>query len=700
MLDSENHLSVFANERSGKFSAWRKSPPQGSWISIRASDATHDGQIDIVGVNTEGQLVSLSDVDKQSSWKETVLTTSVAVSEMSSSADSRLLDADFDNNGATDWLFSSGASTVQLWLSQPDYRLVLCRAKLPGQAYGIADMDSDGRMDVLARTTSGELCYYKNAGQKSYHGFELCPQASRGKTDGDNRINSFGIGGTIEVRAGTFVSTQTIRQPVVHLGLGNNVQADVVRVLWPNGTFQYEFNATANETVVATQRLKGSCPFLFAWDGAQYEFVTDFMWSTPLGMFINASDKGGFLQTTDWVKLPAERLAARDGQYELRVNANLWETHYFDHLALRAIDHPADAQLVVDEKFYLEPAAPQLHWVSTPETIERVKDQLGHDLAQVLAKVDATYVELGERGRYQGLMPEHWIEFEVPSAKGHPQWLLARGWIHPTDSSINFAIAQGKHPVPHGLILEVRTPDDQWQVVNDRLGFPAGKNKTIIVPLVVAADANQADNQVMRTYRLRTNLEIYWDWIGLTSPLVEIDFAEHELPVIQAELRSRGIVDMTQASANSPELPVYERLIARGQYWRDLVGYHTRPGDIHELLAKVDDRYAILTAGDEVIMKFKEGPSTPVGWVRDFVWVSDGWVKDGDLNTRYGKTVLPLPTHSMPAYAGDPNVLQNDPVVQRFPKDWETFHTRYIDTHQFDRGLRRFQQFRSEEASQ
>ena len=31
---------------------------------------------------------------------------------------------------------------------------------------------------------------------------------------------------------------------------------------------------------------------------------------------------------------------------------------------------------------------------------------------------------------------------------------------------------------------------------------------------------------------------------------------------------------------------------------------------------------------------------------RDFVLIGDGWEKDGDYNTAYSQTVLPLPTHS------------------------------------------------------
>ena len=134
-------------------------------------------------------------------------------------------------------------------------------------------------------------------------------------------------------------------------------------------------------------------------------------------------------------------------------------------------------------------------------------------------------------------------------------------------------------------------------------------------------------------------------------------------------LAERAASTMSQANASSPELPEYDRIASRRQVWRDLIGYHPRYGDIRELIGKVDARYAILTAGD-------------------FICVSDGWEKDGDLNTRFGKTVLPLPWHGMPSYDKCTGQLADDPVYRRFPKDWEIYHTRYVSPTEFERGLR------------
>ena len=65
---------------------------------------------------------------------------------------------------------------------------------------------------------------------------------------------------------------------------------------------------------------------------------------------------------------------------------------------------------------------------------------------------------------------------------------------------------------------------------------------------------------------------------------------------------------MTQAGASSPEIPDYETITGTTQRWFDLIGFYTRFGDVRELLEKVDDRYVIANAGDELCSAFPAPP--------------------------------------------------------------------------------------------
>ncbi|HWB11164.1 MAG TPA: FG-GAP-like repeat-containing protein [Pirellulales bacterium] len=687
LLDRSGQLSVFANEHSASFRPWPVEPPQTKFSAFTAADANDDGVFDIVAIDQEGRLSCISDKDKRAAWDVKELAVWEGMDGDQPAIVDRLLAGDFDNNGAVDLLVSTNDGS-RIWLKEAGGKFRQLGSELPPRIQAAADLRGQGRLDLLALDDAGKPFRLVNSGKKNYHWQNVRPQATQDKAEGDNRINSFGIGGTIELRTGTHVVKQPIDAPVVHFGLGERKQADVTRIVWPNGAFQAEFKTPIDEVVLAVQRLKGSCPFLFAFDGQRMAFVSDFMWSTPLGMYINAADKGGFLQTTDWVKVPGQSVARRDGKYELRVNANLWETHFFDHLALIAVDHPAETEMFVDERFFMEPSEPAFYLTEPPQTVAAARDHLGRDASQEISAVDDVYLDRCGRGAYQGLTRDHWVEVDLgPDApETGPLWLVARGWIHPTDSSINYALGQGRHDAPRGLSLEVPDSQGGWTVAHDRLGFPAGKNKTMLVRL----DGLGGNAQVPRRFRLRTNMEIYWDWIAYARPRDDAPREPRRLSPEKADLRFRGILAMTQANRSSPELPDYDRLVATGQYWRDLIGYHTRHGDIRELIESVDDRYAIVTAGDEIVLEFAAPPDPRPGWKRDFIWVADGWVKDGDFNTRFGKTVLPLPAHDMNDYVTPPGELEDDPVYRRQRADWQTYHTRYVTPYAFERGLRGF----------
>jgi hypothetical protein len=269
---------------------------------------------------------------------------------------------------------------------------------------------------------------------------------------------------------------------------------------------------------------------------------------------------------------------------------------------------------------------------------------------------------------------------------------VANGWIYPTDSSINVAIGQQKIQ-PHGLSLEAQDDRGKWIVVSPDLGFPAGKNKTILVDLAPIARAGIAHP---RRVRLRTNLEIYWDSLAVADDAPGTAVSPVKIAPASAELRYRGFSKTDYARHDVPETPRYDAVANVGQRWRDLIGYYTRFGDVRELLSAVDDRYVIMNAGDEIRLTFSEPvppkrPETAKAdhWTRDYVLIGDGWVKDGDYNTTASKTVGPLPRHGHPDYAAAASdEIESDPVYRAHPGDWQQYHTRFVDPRGFLRGLR------------
>jgi hypothetical protein len=273
------------------------------------------------------------------------------------------------------------------------------------------------------------------------------------------------------------------------------------------------------------------------------------------------------------------------------------------------------------------------------------------------------------------LAEEHYLEVDIGQQETteEPIYLVANGWVYPTDSSINVAISQGNRPAPHGIHLQIPDGKGGWQTVRDDIGFPAGKKKTVLINL-----SDLPIDRVPQKVRLSTNMEIYWDQVSWSRGKPETELKTTKLQPEVAELRYRGFSELNRTSRFAPEIPDYQNIASTTPQWIDLVGYYTRFGDVKELVQNIDDRYVIMNAGDELLFKFKAPPAPPKGWKRDFVLVGDGWVKDGDYNTGHSKTVIPLPYHGMEDYGYNPGKLENDPVYKKHKKDWAQYHTRYI----------------------
>ncbi|MCI0435888.1 MAG: hypothetical protein L0271_19930, partial [Gemmatimonadetes bacterium] len=286
---------------------------------------------------------------------------------------------------------------------------------------------------------------------------------------------------------------------------------------------------------------------------------------------------------------------------------------------------------------------------------------------------------------FQGVTSaEHSIEIDLGSsaAREAPLLLVAHGWVQPTDGSMNFALAQGDHPAPRGLRVEVPDARGGWRVLHADLGMPAGKSKTVLIDLEGAFESG-----VPLRVRLATNMEIYWDHIAWTEVLPPDGAIRTErlLPA-SAELRYRGFSRVRRANRKAPEIPLYE-IAGTAPRWADLGGWHTRFGDVRPLVESVDDRYVIMNAGDEMVLRFPAPPPPEPGRVRDFVFVSDAWVKDGDYNNGFSTTLLPLPYHGLADYVNPPGRLEDDPAFRMHPVDWREYHRRPVNSARFRHAL-------------
>ena len=688
MIDGAGKLHIFMNMRQGQFR--ERSLPDGftSVKAIAVADANNDGILDLLVVRSDGAIVRISDKNDGQNW-ETAEIARVPDAAHAVSGDVRLYVADLDNNGALDLIVSqvsSPASSPLIWLGDEQGKFALLKQQsASGAVFGVADLSGKGKLDLIALSADGQVVREVNQSTRNYHWQVVRPHAVQ--ATGDQRINPFGVGGEIEIRSGLLVQKQPITGPVLHFGLGEQTEAEVVRVVWPNGMLRAEFGVKADTDIVTEQRLKASCPFLFAYNGKQMEFVKDAVpWGSAIGLRINTLGSAQIAATGEWYKIGRDQLVPHDGYYDIRVTAELWEVYYYDYISLMTVDHPVGTEIFVDERFVIPPTKLGLTVVETPHEIAHAVDDTGRDVTELVRTLDGKAVNSFGKGQFQGVTRDHYLEVDLgeDTPTSGPLYLIAQGSIHDTESSVNVAITQGNRWRAHGMSVEVPDGHGGWVTAQDNLGFPAGRKKTVLFNLT-----NIFRPGTPRRVRLRTNLEIYWDAIHWAKGAPDAPLKETTLDPTVADLHYRGYSVMQMpVGAGAPEVPDYNRIEGTKQRWRDLIGYYTRYGDVRELIKTIDDRYLIVNSGDELSMRFAEQPPPTAGWVRDFVIKGDGWIKDGDYNSTFSKTVQPLPHHSQNEYTVRPGELEDEWTYKRHPEDWRNYHTRYITPEVFKNALR------------
>jgi lipopolysaccharide biosynthesis regulator YciM len=520
-----------------------------------------------------------------------------------------------------------------------------------GSAVAVADLDEDGDEDLLITSPAGATHLLRNDGGN--HNLAVNVELKALRT-GSGKNNDFGIGSRLELRSGDLYQTRVATGRVTHFGLGPHLKADVLRVEWPNGVPQTIYVPGSDQDVVESEMLKGSCALAYTWDGKHFRFVTDAMWRSalgmPLGLMGGTSAFAPAGASQEYVRITGEALQPRDGRYILQLTEELWETAYADQVELLAVDHPDSVDVFVDERF-VPPGPVSLRLYQVVRRREQLPrsavDERGNDVLAALRDADDIYVSGLEPTRYQGVVAPHDLVLDLGEGAGKPaSYLFLRGWIYPTDASINVALSQQSEIKVAPPSLDVRDASGHWRTAIPDIGFPSGKNKTLIVDL--AGKFPTSDHHV----RIRTNMQIYWDQAFVANDVKSSPMKVTTLEPVTADLHYRGFSRMYRKGGRyGPYWFAYDD-VTKTSPWRTIDGAFTRFGDVLPLLRKPDDMYVIMGPGDEATIEFdaSSASSIPSGWTRDFLLYTDGWIKDSDLNTAFGTSVGPLPFHAIKSY--------------------------------------------------
>jgi hypothetical protein len=681
LVDGAEPVAVL-NDRLLRFHrAGRALATAGAWNGGLVLDVSHDERSDLFLIGS-GQVPVLFLSRPAPPGSE--LTKSLVPGAVNSPPFRQAQAIDLDLDGWTDVLGLSADGKPVLLHNGGDGRLGVAAGALGDDwpidllAVAAADLDGDGNPDLLAWSESAGLQLRRNLGN-GHHALKLEVSGRRDK--GTNlRTNADGVGAWVSAQAGpvwTGAENTTLAaglgqssEPLT-LGLGRSAQADFVRVRWPDEVPQGELSQPAGPVVrITEQNRKGtSCPVLLAWDGRRFAFVTDLLGAGSMGE-LGPDGSTRPPRPEESVTIEPHQLALRGGEYVIKIAEPMDEVLYLDQFRLEVIDHPAGVSVYPDERFATGDPQPSQQLLVFDRFLHPVKatDHRGRDVTETVRRRDKKMVDGFAPRSWLGFAEDHFIELDfgdqLASVGPHDRlFLVLAGWTdYPYPESIFAASQAGVTMRPP--VLE-RLADGRWESLGE-IGFPAG------LPRVMTKEVTGLLTGRDRVFRIRTNLQIYWDEVALAVvPGQGASLTVTPLPVSRATLAHRGLLREVTADGRPPQ--EYDDAHTDSVALSHWTGRLTKLGDVTELLAAADDRFVICGPGDEVTVQFdaRPLPPLPAGWVRSFVLRARGYSKDAAPFTLTGGRVEPLPFRAMANYPPGPD--ERPPAVhQDDRRRWQT----------------------------
>jgi tetratricopeptide (TPR) repeat protein len=619
---------------------------KGNWSSIAAGDVNKDGFTDFffgtrTGWENKGdrQFLAISDGQGKFIVKDAPKGTEEA-------AAAQFLD--YDNDGLLDLIVSTDKGLL-ISRNLGSYfagAKIFKNSPVFANAHRLlsADLDDDGDLDLLVDGT-----FLRNDGGNRNNAENLILQ---GRVS-----NKTGIGARVALRSGSlaqqlesYSASPAPAPSEIHFGLGKRTRADSIRILWSSGIIQSETDlkplaTVRNSSVFKFQevdRKPASCPYLYTWNGKEFEFITDFLGG---GEMANWESKGNYHypDSDEYVRIPPGALQAKNGFYEIRVTNELEEVMYLDKVKLVAVEHNAGAEIYPNEGLGKSENSKEIFYTAkNAHAPLAAVNSAGKDVLPKVRDLDRTFYDDFKSLPIRGYAETHSLTLNLDDRKGYNgrTILLLTGWTDYAFSSDEVGASQSGKSLflPY---LQVKNKSGEWQTVIESIGISIGRPQTLPVDLTGKFLSDS------REVRIVTNFKTFWDKVAVDTSEPINDLKTFEIEPERADLRERGYSGETKIGGML--VPDYSKVSFDGR-WKNFAGRFTRFGDVRSLLAEIDDTFVIAKAGDEFALSFKELPAPPEGKIYTFLLYADGYSKEMDINSGSPDAVYPLPFKQMTKY--------------------------------------------------
>ncbi|HTU89210.1 MAG TPA: VCBS repeat-containing protein, partial [Gemmataceae bacterium] len=540
--------------------------------------------------------------------------------------------------------------------------LTVCPTNVAGRPDLFIWSEKDGLLHYDNRGNGGQCVWVNLLGRNAVDA-QLGNNRLRCNTDGIGVWAAAQSGGVWSGQENTTLSAGLgqSRQPLL-FGIARQPSIEALVLRWPDGTIQgepYKFDqqhpppdlrAGKLAQLLQRNRLPGSCPILFAWDGHRFVFVNDFLGAGSIG----ETGPDGTCRpprSEESVAIEAEQLVPRDGQYVLKITEPMDETTYLDHLQLVVVDRPPGVRVYPEERFVTAGPPPSQQLVAFGKEILplAVRDQRSRDVTETLRRWDRIAVDDFAKRSWIGFAEEHAVELDFGGrlssfGPNDRLYLCLAGWTEYPFPESSWAAHQAG-VAEQWPILERQDESGRWRSLGES-GFPAGMPRMMLVDVTGKLTGPRC------CLRLRTNMHICWDQAFIAPPLPDGRGSARAtcLEVHQAMLAPGRIPAEYSPDGRLPKLYDYHRGVDVPLVGQS--GRMTRFGEVTELLHQRDDRFVIFGPGDDLTVRFDAAalPPLPPRWKHSFVLRTAGYCKDTALSTAHGATVEPLPFAAMRNY--------------------------------------------------
>lgn len=412
------------------------------------------------------------------------------------------------------------------------------------------------------------------------------------------------------------------------------------------------------ETDFYYQRGRGSCPYVFLWDGNDYHYYTDLSGS-PIAAGLpffrpefygsNVYELGGF--------------SAVDGLYRMKLREVIFEGSYVDELALLVVDAPEEYEVLNAWSFTSQLGEhPSLDFFTLhqPRPPLSATDSQGREVLAEVSTRDGLPMAVNPSELSQVVLDFGPIEYPEHAK------LVISAWSTYADLR-----ELQQPPYSAGISIETMDVDGTW-TLRKTAGKAAGDLRSWVIDISGLLSAS--DTRIRLTLAHQPTVLDVLDAVQLDDSPPQ-PFTVHRLAPHRAELGYGGSTRVDPSSlsrrirASDEQLPLNPVALLEGNF--------TRYGDISPLLEEADDRFVIMSHGDVLELDFVAPPVTPNTTRRVFL-EADVWytLKYHPLG-KCTESIEPLPFHGMTSYPAPDSPWREDPDYASYRDNWNTRQVRF-----------------------